>query len=476
MNIPVPNLDTQAILLLCGRFGKKDIPSASPLTVTEYSQLAQWLWSQKMRPADLLQTGWLERLRDFKHKKITIDRLQILLNRGGAMALAVESWTNKGLWILTRSDPDYPKRLKDKLKQAAPPILYGVGNKALLNRGGLGVVGSRNVDEAGQSFTREVAALCVDLHTPIISGGARGVDRDAMLTALEKGGTVMGVLANGLAQEAVSKKYRQALRDGKLTLISPYNPEARFTVGNAMGRNKYIYALSDACLVVASDTTGGTWHGATENLKKRWVPLLVRSESGIPEGNKRLLQRGGNSVDLETFANAPAKFQTWLGEFPLSPAPEPTPTQSTLWVTESARHPQLSIAETTADYRPEPEAKPVLSPPGDEETSVNAKLESAIPPPPTAGIDPLEKNDPPDAKQPRKPSLPADYTEAVDLFDVIWPYLAHALKEPRIEADLITQFELRTGQMRDWLKKGIEQEKVEKLKRPTRYVLAQQLN
>jgi predicted Rossmann fold nucleotide-binding protein DprA/Smf involved in DNA uptake len=452
MRTSILNSDTQAILLLCGNFGKKDLPDVKPLTVTEYSQFAQWLLSQKMRPADLLQPGVLEWLSDFKHKQITLDRLQTLLNRGGAMALAVEAWTNKGLWILTRSDADYPKRLKDKLKQGAPPVLYGVGNKTLLDRGGLAVVGSRNVDEAGQVFTRAVAAICVDLQTPIISGGARGVDKDAMLTALEKGGLVIGVLANGLAQEAVSKKYRQALREGDLVLISPYNPEARFTVGNAMGRNKYIYALSDACLVVASDTTGGTWNGAVENLKKRWVPLLVRSEAEVPEGNERLLEQGGHPVNLDTFAAAPANFQAWLGEFPLSPAPEPAPTQASLWAPEPssrpepANRPPAGMAETPAPYTP------------------GVGLNAAPP----------EEDDHPTANLPQLPPLPADHTAPLDLFEAVWPYLAHALQEPRSEAELAEQFKLHPAQMKAWLKKGVEQDKVEKLKDPIRYVLAQQ--
>jgi hypothetical protein len=61
-----------------------------------------------------------------------------------------------------------------------------------------------------------------------------------------------------------------------LVLVSPFNPEAGFDVGNAMARNKYIYCLSDAAIVVAtSKGSGGTWSGATENLKRNWAPLWV---------------------------------------------------------------------------------------------------------------------------------------------------------------------------------------------------------
>jgi predicted Rossmann fold nucleotide-binding protein DprA/Smf involved in DNA uptake len=309
--------DTQATLLLCGIFSQTDPDIIPPLTISEYSDVAQWLLSQKLRPADLLQPEMLPHLRTFTHPKISVERLESLLKRGGVMALAVENWTNKGLWILSRSDAQYPKHFKEKLKHVAPPILYGVGNQTLLDRGGLGIVGSRDVDEAGLTFTREVVAMCGDEHVQIVSGGARGVDTTAMLSALENDGQAIGVLADSLARAAVSKQYREGLKKGSLVLISPYYPEAGFSVGNAMGRNRYIYTLSDATLVVDSGlSSGGTWHGAIENLNKGWVPLLVRTGEGVPEGNKRLIELGGIPVSLENFA-APKDFQAWLCNLPL---------------------------------------------------------------------------------------------------------------------------------------------------------------
>ena len=74
----------------------------------------------------------------------------------------------------------------------------------------------------------------------IVSGGARGIDESAMLGALEKEGTVIGVLSDRLLKAATSSKYRPALMARNLVLMSPFNPEAGFDVGNAMARNKYV--------------------------------------------------------------------------------------------------------------------------------------------------------------------------------------------------------------------------------------------
>lgn len=84
---------------------------------------------------------------------------------------------------------------------------------------------------------------------------------------------------------------------GKLALISPYGPEAGFHPGNAMGRNKYVYCLSRAAVVVHSAREkGGTMSGALENLRNRWVRLWVRSGDGAATGNARLAERGASRL------------------------------------------------------------------------------------------------------------------------------------------------------------------------------------
>ena len=72
-------------------------------------------------------------------------------------------------------------------------------------------------------------------------------------------------------------------------------PNARWTPGRAMARNKFIYILSNAALVVeCEDKKGGTWSGAIENLKSSWVPLYVRENHENALGNEELLNRGAS--------------------------------------------------------------------------------------------------------------------------------------------------------------------------------------
>lgn len=282
--------DTQAVLLLCGRFGDRN--GADPLSTGEYGRLVQWLVARNLRPADLLEQGARAELVE---AKLEPGRINALLGRGAAMALATEKWLRSGLWIACRSDEMYPRRLKKRLGYEAPALLFGAGEPQLLDAGGLAIVGSRNASDPELDFARDVAARCARDGIPVVSGGARGVDAAAMQGAGEGGGVVVGMLADSLLRASVNRENRCGIENGRLVLTSPFNPEAGFHAGNAMQRNRCIYALSDYALVVQSDyEKGGTWAGATENLKAKWVPLFVRND---PEsrGIAGLLKRGAKT-------------------------------------------------------------------------------------------------------------------------------------------------------------------------------------
>jgi len=316
--------DTQAILLLCGQFSKKS--EIQPLTFAEYAWLSQWLQDQHLRPANLLETSVALKLKHLEHEKITPDRLLTLLMRGAALALAVELWTSKGLWVISRSDQTYPTRLKTRLGQAAPPLLYGIGPAFLLQKRGIAMVGSRNIDDPALDFTKKLAKLSAQQGLTIISGGARGVDTQARLTALAQGRCAVGVLADSLAKTAVTGKYREVLREERLVLISPFDPNASFNIGNTIACNKYIYTLADWVVVVNCHyQEGGTWAGAIENLKTQWVPLLVRQDA-TSMGNQQLIKQGATPIDHTLFQSSldlAEQFERLVGNLVVEQTPPP---------------------------------------------------------------------------------------------------------------------------------------------------------
>nr|MDA3791161.1 DNA-processing protein DprA [Desulfobacula sp.] len=177
--------DTKAIILLCGVLGKKS--SVNPLSQTEYTNLVRWLIDANLRPSSLLDPEYVKDAAS--GSGLDEKRLDTLLGRGTQLGFAVENWQRNGIWVISRSDTDYPVRYKKHLKEKAPPLLFGVGDRSLLKGGGLAMIGSRNVDAKGEVFTRSIAKLCAANQMPVVSGGARGVDQISMETALETHGT-----------------------------------------------------------------------------------------------------------------------------------------------------------------------------------------------------------------------------------------------------------------------------------------------
>jgi len=264
--------NAQAILLLTTHFvgGKSHATvtggAARPLAPKEWGRFAAWLKSRALAPADLLRGDLAALLADWRDDTINIERIEQLLARGIALSLAMERWLSAGLWVMTRADADYPARLKKRLGADSPAVLFGGGRRALLGGGGVAVVGSRNAGERDIDYSRKFGAAVSHAGRALVSGGARGIDEAAMLGALEADGTAIGVLACDLLRACSSEKYRRHLRAGNLAnlaLISPFNPEAPFNAGHAMQRNKYIYCLADAAVIVRAGTTGGTWKGAS---------------------------------------------------------------------------------------------------------------------------------------------------------------------------------------------------------------------
>lgn len=301
------SLNTKAVLLLTapliiGR-GKNQEP-ADLLTHGEYMKLALYLQEMGKQPADLLEAD-RDQLLDGRHHIVDRNRIRRLLDRGFLLSQVIERWRTRAIWVISRTDEAYPQKLKVRLQKDSPNLLYGCGDRKMLNSGGLAVVGSRNVNDSLIAYTQEIGRLAAKARQTVISGAARGIDRAAMSGALEAGGKVAGVLADSLEQTAMTREHRNRLLEGQLVLVSPYDPNAGFNAGHAMQRNKVIYALSDAALVVNADINkGGTWAGAIEQLEKlHLVPVYVRSTGEPSKGLGALKAKGAmpwpNSVDAD---------------------------------------------------------------------------------------------------------------------------------------------------------------------------------
>lgn len=303
--------DTRAILLLCASLQQRN-DGPKPLSLCEYNRFARWLKERNLRPRDLIGVADMARQPGVLESGIAPDRLSALLDRGVLLALELDRWMQRGLWVVGRSDDEYPRRLRISLRHEAPPFVIGAGQVKLLTKPAFCVVGSRDASEETLFFTRRLGQACAKAGFGVVSGAAAGVDRTAMEAAMEVGGTAVGVLAEGLAKMITTKQNRERLMDGRLCLVSTFMPDARWLVGRAMERNKYLYGLAEAAVIAEADTKGGTWTGAQENLRHKWVAAAVRVGTQIPAGNRRLLAAGLHPIDDHDVSDGEA-VRRWLG-------------------------------------------------------------------------------------------------------------------------------------------------------------------
>ncbi len=410
--------DSQVILLLCSNLAiPKGMESEyKPLTLTEWNTLAKKIAvSSFKRPEAFLLSDADKWQRELGLDSYQLERLAKLLSRRGSLAIELKRLDDMGIWVLTRSESMYPCRLKKILKDKAPAVLYGTGDIGLFDIRSVGIVGSRDADESAISFTQQLARACVRDGFNVVSGGARGVDSVAQETALVEGGQVISVLSNGLAAAMRNKANREAILKQQLLLISPYHPQARFTVGAAMGRNKLIYALSHfAVAISATEGKGGTWSGATENLKHNWVPLFVRDAEDIPDGNRALIRQGANGLDIDKI-NERYGLSNILSVIEQKANKSPLIVNKFIQDQEKSKTRQGSIAE----------------------------------------------------------GEPTEYLEINDLFEVVWPYIQKKLVSVNEcnSKKLAKSLNVNEKQMKDWLERATGEGRLEKLSRPVRYRL-----
>lgn len=220
-----------------------------------------------------------------------------LMMRSGSIAFKIEELKQKGIEITSIFDENYPIKLKAKLGDKCPPLLYYCGDTKINQFKFVGYVGSRTINDNDMVWIEKMINLNMDKRFCIVSGGAKGVDITSSSYTLKKDGYVVEYLADGIENKIKDKEILRYILAGRLLLYSATSPfsvksKQKF-VGNAMERNKFIYAHSNATVVVKSDyEKGGTWAGAIEAIKNKWSTVYVWDNKTY-KGNQGLIERGG---------------------------------------------------------------------------------------------------------------------------------------------------------------------------------------
>ncbi|WP_235847870.1 DNA-processing protein DprA [Natronorubrum thiooxidans] len=199
-----------------------------------------------------------------------------------------DRYRNDGIEVIGIDDDRYPAALR---RNHAPLILYARGNVDLLDDPAVSVSGSRETNEAGRQWIREIACELAAEGYTIVSGGARGSDTAAHEGTLDATGETIVVLGTGVDTpypEENEALFSDIVDAGGL-LLSHRPPDAGPTRHSFLNRNPTISALSSGTIVVATDGTGGTmaqYDIAVEQNRRVFVPEAnrdIQPDNGLRE-------------------------------------------------------------------------------------------------------------------------------------------------------------------------------------------------
>ena len=216
-------------------------------------------------------------------------------------AFMVEDLLEQGYSILPITSPEYSPILKKNLGRTyAPPLIYTKGNKAIMKEKSVAIVGSRKADKISLNFTDNVAKTASKDYKVVVSGFAKGVDKQALDSALKYKGQSIIVLPQGISTfNSGFKKYYKQIIDGDVMVLSTFFPKAPWSVGLAMARNPIIYGLASEIFVAESSDKGGTWSGVVDGLRKGRKIFVRKPELNEKNANNLLIQKGAVPVNAK---------------------------------------------------------------------------------------------------------------------------------------------------------------------------------
>ena len=235
-------------------------------------------------------------LSEFNLKTDTIKKLQTpqqeLIERDLAWA------QNDKHQIIRPQDEAYPEQLKSI--DAAPILLFTIGDTEFLNQPQLAMVGSRTPTAAGKQTAFEFARHLSQSGLTVTSGLARGIDGACHQGAIEGVAGTVAVVANGLHQiypashQALAKKISE---HGCIISEMPIGTAPH--KGLFPRRNRIISGLSIGTLVVEAAKNSGsliTAHHAMEQSREVFaIPGSIHNP--LARGCHSLIKQGAKLVE-----------------------------------------------------------------------------------------------------------------------------------------------------------------------------------
>ncbi len=289
--------DAFATMLLMSQISAEKEELVHPLSVGEYYRLKEKVAGTTGRRVGSLigkDISAVRQMLDAEEEEAY--RVCVLMSRVMQLSYAIERFVQQGIDICTLDEPEYPKRLIERLGEKAPPMLYSCGDRALSGRLSVALIGTGVLRSETRQAADSLLRATVEAGLTVVTGGRNGFDRMAeeRLTAL--GGSFVEILAESLSEKALRPGVSEMIANGRALLISSFHPDARYTLSHALEANKCVYALSNAAIVLQCEKgKDGVWEGACSALRNRFTERVYVWENPDLPGNMELIARGATA-------------------------------------------------------------------------------------------------------------------------------------------------------------------------------------
>jgi len=198
---------------------------------------------------------------------------------------------------LTLADDDYPELLRHL---PDPPLaLFCLGDRALLRKTAVAMVGSRRASAYGLNAARHLAGQLALAGVAVVSGLARGIDAAAHEATLDAGGYTIAVLGTGIdvVYPRSHKKLFRAIEERGL-IVTEFAPGMPPVSANFPIRNRIISGLALATVIVEATGRSGSLITARTAAEQGRNVCAVPGTIFAPgaEGTNRLIQYGAKLV------------------------------------------------------------------------------------------------------------------------------------------------------------------------------------
>lgn len=307
------NDDSFATMLLMSQITPQREELVRPLSTGEWHALHAQVRGQGMAMGELMgmdMSGMMMRLGLSEGEAY---RLCVLLGRVLPLSMCLERFAQQGIQVITWGQALYPVRLRQRLGDKAPPMVYVAGRPELFRQDAVAILGGKG-GQGQEERVRALARMAVEKGYTIITDGAPGLSRAAQDEARRQGGRTLEVVSGGLAGRVEEADMAACLGDRSGAALALIHPDAPHTVSHALERNKCLYALAHAAFVFGVDQgRSAAYQGVCQALQRRWVDFLYAWDDPASPDSQVLLAKGATPMGEITPQAFDRMDRAWQG-------------------------------------------------------------------------------------------------------------------------------------------------------------------